>query len=244
MRAPDLKELVVSAGGNCAIVITAPHGGVRDIPGVAPRRNGEKVRDDSTLELAQALCKSLAESEGLQPYIVAARFHRRYIDANRDDTEAYEQRDAGPIYAEYHSRIRQFVKVIRVKFHGRGLLLDIHGQGVDEKAIYRGTSNRLTVKNLLKTYGEEALSGSNSILGSLEAMGHRVFPPSARMHNASEDSRFRGGYTVRTYGSHQEDGIDAIQLEFGIDLRKDPRFIDQLQRSVITFYRNYLVPRA
>ena len=42
--------------------------------------------------------------------------------------------------------------------------------------------------------------------------------------DGQEQSGFRGGYIVQTYGSHQGFGIDAIQLEFGADYRtKDAR---------------------
>ena len=37
--------------------------------------------------------------------------------------------------------------------------------------------------------------------------------------HGERESRYSGGYTTRTYGSHRRTGIDVIQLEFGSTLR-------------------------
>lgn len=58
-----------------------------------------------------------------------------------------------------------------------------------------------------------------------------------------EDKRYLGGYIVRTYGSHQGNGIDAIQLEFGSDLRKKanlPKTASALAEAVELSCREYL----
>jgi hypothetical protein len=43
-----------------------------------------------------------------------------------------------------------------------------------------------------------------------------VFPPQG---DGKEQSGFTGGYIVQTHGSHQSNGLDAVQLEFGADYR-------------------------
>ncbi len=55
-----------------------------------------------------------------------------------------------------------------------------------------------------------------------------------------QDRRFRGGYTVITHGSHNSDGMDAIQLEIGSNLRKNPKFAKDLTQAIATFYKSYL----
>lgn len=115
------------------------------------------------------------------------------------------------------------------------LLLDIHGQGEQKTTIFRGTLKGQTVKNLVSAFGNEALIGAHSILGYLEAMySYRVCPSCADTSTLENEEQFFGGYTVQVltyslsvlysiyfqaHGSHNTDGIDAIQLELGTDLR-------------------------
>ena len=97
-------------------------------------------------------------------------------------------------------------------------MLDIHGQAVHAAALARGTNDGKTVELLLQRFGPPALTGPKSLFGAFEAMGYAIVP--ASNSTDKEDKLFNGGYTVRTYGSHQGSGIDAIQLEFGSDLRQ------------------------
>ncbi len=240
--AAEVNELVIARPGNLPILLTAPHGGAKVIPGAAIRTGNLAVAgmDTRTLELTEALAIRLKATLGAEPYVVAARFHRRYVDANRRAGEAFDDAKAEPYYTAYHNSIRGFVAEIRQKFPDGALLLDIHGQGTDPNTLHRGTSNAWTVENLLSKHGAAALTGEKSLFGAFSARGREVFPPNTRIGNPPEDKRYNGGYTVRTYGSNNRDGIDAIQLEFGASLRKDPRVIDDLAESIAVFYRTYL----
>src|SRR5262249_12322808 len=128
---------------------------------------------------------------------------------------AYESDKAKPYYDAYHKALADACREVRKRW-GRGLLLDLHGQGAEAKVVFRGTSNGKTVKLLLKRAGQAALSGPSSVLGHLEKHGYQVSPAGG---SSGREDRFNGGHTVRTYGSHQKDGIDAIQLEWGRTFR-------------------------
>ena len=116
---------------------------------------------------------------GAEPYLVAARFSRRYIDANRAEADAIESADLQPVYRAYHKHIAAYILEIRQKFPGGALLLDIHGQGEDRKVVHRGTRNGATVAQLLQKHGAAALIGQNSIFGVLQLKGFNVFPPNS-----------------------------------------------------------------
>jgi hypothetical protein len=67
--------------------------------------------------------------------------------------------------------------------------------------------------------------------------GTRASVPDGREH------RYTGGYTTQTHGSHRGSGIDAIQLEFGTDLRSRrnlARTANDLAHAVEIFAREYL----
>lgn len=239
--------------GNLPILISAPHGGVKSI-GIRPRIGGINpltgrhinlfvtVWDDGTLELAKEINNQIYQLLGKKPYFVAADFTRKEIDANRPPEDAYENATAAPVYNQYHEKLREYINEMRNKFGDKTLLIDIHGQGVSADTIYRGTSNRRTVKRLITRTGEAGFTGSNSMLGILDLKGYTIFPADNQLHT-NEESMFSGGYIVRNYGSNNSNGIDAIQLESGWKLRRGQglyNFARDLAEALIGFYHNYL----
>ena len=50
----------------------------------------------------------------------------------------------------------------------------------------------------------------------MAANGYKIQPA---LTGQDRETRYTGGYTTRTYGSHRGTKIDAIQLELGSDLR-------------------------
>ncbi len=223
--AQDRSELFVSQLGDLPVVISAPHGGNLEIPGVPPRK-GEGleagpaefrvVRDGGTEELALEVARQLAERMKGRPSFIISRVHRRYVDFNRPPEIAVEHAQARVVYDQYHTAVADAVRTIREK-HGSGLLIDIHGQGSSAETVYRGTSNGLTVTGLRKELGEEFHAGENSLLALLKKQNWKVHPDP---FDGKEQSGFTGGHIVRTYGSHRRDGIDSIQLELGGNYRK------------------------
>ncbi len=242
-RERQYKNFTYYQSGDLPVILTAPHGGRKSI-GVPRRQGGVQVWDDGTLELAMQVSDELFRLLGVRPYLVAADFTREHIDANRPAHQAYEHVNAKPVYDFYHGKIKEFITKMKERFGNRLFLIDVHGQGMDAKTVYRGTQNRLTVKRLIERAGEEALTGPSSILGMLSRCGNQVFPLNTQK-NKREDGYFNGGWTVRHYGGHNEQGIDALQLELGWDLRRADcsrdSFARQLAQAIAQFYASYLV---
>jgi len=232
------------------IILSAPHGGREPIPGVAERRGFGVAqfatgRDHNTGELAERIAAKLHERVGAKPFLVIATFERKFVDANRPSEGAYEAEEARPYYDNYHRALGEYCQQVRERW-GRGLLLDIHGQNTEVDAIFRGTDNLKSVAGLERRFGLAALSGANSIMGYLERSGYRVIPANG---DSQRERRYSGGYTTRTYGSHRGTGIDAIQLEFGTNLRSRAnleRTAGAVARAIVAFTGEYLslkVPR-
>jgi N-formylglutamate amidohydrolase len=105
--------------------------------------------------------------------VVAVRFSRKYIDANRAEADAFDAPEAKPAYDAYHGHIRRFVAEIGERFPQGGVLIDVHGQSEDPGVVHRGTRNGRTVAGLLRRHGEEALVGPRSVLGVVQGKGYQ-----------------------------------------------------------------------
>ena len=238
VNAYDPAKKIVAAKGSMPLILTVPHDGGEFLGLTQNRSDGESIRDLHTRKLAENVVKLIEKKTGKRPYIVVAKFSRTFLDANRAENKAMDSPRALPAYLAYHGRIASFVAEVKNLYPDRGLLIDIHGQGAVPDMIFRGTRSGKTTKFLIDRHGRAALQGERSIIGLLAAKGYHVYPDPGTK-SLKEDRRFRGGYTVRTYGSNNKNGIDAIQLEFGKTPRANPRLAEDLADAILDFMREY-----
>ncbi len=244
----DDDDLLIIQHGDLPIIISAPHGGALDLPGATPRQGDGKetgpagfrtTRDTGTEELALLVVKAIDDRMEGAPTCVISRVHRKYVDFNRPAEIGTEDVEAKKLHDLYHQTLRDTVKEVREKFR-YGLLIDIHGQGLSAKTVYRGTSNGLTVQGLTTRKGQDALTGPKSLTGLLRSSGWHVHPDPL---DGKEQEGYTGGYIVRSYGSHRADGIDCVQLEFGSDYRSKQnraRIAEELAQAVEQYAKAYL----
>lgn len=241
---PGSAALVTIEQGDLPIILSAPHGGKEAIPGAAERMVGGagkfvKLRDSGTDALALNLAEAIGRRMRARPYLVVARFHRKFADANRPPEGAYECAEAKAHYDAYHAALRGACAAVRQRW-GRGLLIDVHGQGVDSGAIFRGTANGRTVRGLVKEFGLAAVTGPDSLAGWLEAGGYKILPPCGDA--TARESTFTGGHIVQAY-SAEGSGVDAIQLEFGGQFRAPDRIgrtADDVAEAIEAFAGKFL----
>ena len=152
---------------------------------------------------------------------------------NRPIETGAESDASKALYKVYHEAVRKTVDDVRARF-GKGLLIDIHGQGSAPKTVFRGTQNLKTVDGLT----DEQLSGPSSLLGVLEKQGIQISPGSANAKDP-ENPRLDGGYTVQTYGRIRDDGLFAFQLEFGSTYRTKDRIPDTAKALAAALKSHY-----
>ncbi len=242
------SDLVTVQPGTLAIVLTAPHGGTKPVPGATTRQGGGgggerfvTVRDANTSELAEKIADALERELGARPAVVIARFHRSYIDANRRPEDAYEGDITKPHYEAFHAEAQQAVDAA-VKRWGHALLIDVHGQAAEPDAIFRGTLNGRSVTSLRERFGDDAVIGPDSLFAQFKSLGYRIIPESAD-GKLGEETRYNGGYITQTYGSHAQPLCDAIQIEVGSNFRKEAvldKTADDIAKSIAHFARKYL----
>jgi N-formylglutamate amidohydrolase len=246
-KAAKPEDFVTVQKGTLPVIISAPHGGRKKLPDVPERigtglTNFHTVRDENTAELTEKLVSEIEKALNGKPWVVIARFERKYLDVNRSREEGYESEKAKPYYDAYHDPLAAACKAVKAKF-GRGILLDIHGNAVHPGAICRGTQNLKTVTLLKERDGMPAIRGRNSVLGRMEKFGYKIMPPCDADEKTKEEPKFTGGHIVATYGSHTAYAVDAIQLELGSFLRDKDKYAttaQDLAEAIRVFHDEYL----
>ncbi|MFN9717489.1 MAG: N-formylglutamate amidohydrolase [Planctomycetota bacterium] len=243
-----VNDLLVIRHGDLPIIISAPHGGKLAVPGAIPRKGDglatgaagfRMARDSGTEELALLVVDELDERMEGSPTCVISRVHRKFVDFNRPPDIGVEHQQARIVYDLYHQTLREAVAEVRER-HGFGLLVDIHGQGSSKTTVYRGTGNGLTTRGLQERSGTRAHAGEQSLNGLLTRRGWSMHPDP---FDGREQAGFTGGHIVRSYGSHQPNGIDAVQLEFGADYRTAAnrrKYAEELAEAIVEYSRLYL----
>lgn len=229
----DAADMVIHTPGTLPLVLTVPHDGDQPLGFTPVRRQGTLLRDLGTRPVTEQVADRLAQRLGQRPCVVIARFSRRFLDANRSEAEAMDSDSALPAYRAYHAAVASCVAQARTQHPQGALLVDVHGQAQEPSVVFRGTRGGVTAQALVARMGPAALQGPDSLIGLLAARGHAVHPPIGS-DGLREDPRFAGGHTVATYGSHQNGGIDAIQLELGRDQRLNPRLPQDLADALAT----------
>lgn len=239
--------LVSAQRGNIPIIITAPHGGMVRVAGSKDRSKdggAVTVRDEQTAQVAWLVAQRITEKAGGKPFVIIAQFSRKDADANRAAGEAYENEAAKREYDAFHVQVAGAVAECRAAF-GHAILIDLHGQAKEPGAIVRGTKNGATVKSLLASHGNAAIVGPDSVFGRLKAAGYRVLPELGKVEEGlAKETFFDGGYIVGHYGSNNEGGVDAIQIEMGKQRQESPiKLSEDLGDAIAAFYKAYLAPK-
>lgn len=199
--------------------------------------------DQDTDIIARGIADEIIRLTDKPPYLVMARFHRKYIDANRRAKEAYGDAGCQADCDDYHAAIRRHIIEIRAQYP-KAMPFDIHGQAAYRDSILRGTRHGLTVPKLLGRAGEIGVTGQDSVFGQFAALGYRIAPSNhADPSDRVETRNYTGGHTVERYGSHSTDGVDAMQLEFGRNLRNRDiieRTAKDTAKAIVMFYQRFL----
>ena len=223
----DAKNVLIvhrTENANIPVILTAPHGGLIScgsqsmtarpfLPGVVTR--GDLHTMDLLILIDEYVRRRTCNEK--RPHIVAAKFHRQYIDANRNgrvESQVAYHADctvAKDLYEQYHCHINDCVAhSLDSSPYSRALLLDIHGMGPYSDYIIAGTLNGQTCS----VAGPQSVSRPHmGFLWHLRGLlGTTILPPPG----CADFPQYSGGYTVARHGGGR---VDALQLEFGGFLR-------------------------
>ena len=264
-----VHALVEHTPGTLPIIIVVSHDGQESLEGVPARLDPgntgrfSTARDRYTRDFAAELADALVQETGRRPHLIVNLLSRRTMDANREPGAATQHPHAAAVYDAFHRKIREVIDGIG-RSHQEALLLDIHGQTRHPADVYVITHGGRTLTSLRDRFGETVHSGSSSVGDHLSNSGFAV-PPFSReivthwllKEPQTEESRVPlpplppfekpYGYLIQRVGSHQADGINAIQLEVHRRIRYTPDRRRALARTIaevlIAWNTRFLKPR-
>ena len=163
----DSREYIEYIPGNLPIIISAPHGGVKQsgstVGGIfypdndstlSDRNCGTNVRDDNTDILLREIQAEIFNITGCYAHVIINNLHRSKLDPNREQNEATcGDSDALDHWNGWHSFIDQASAAVEANW-GKGLYIDLHGQNHTIPRIeigYNVSSSQLNSSNLNST---------------------------------------------------------------------------------------------
>jgi len=137
----DTREYIEYIPGNLPIIISAPHGGVKqsgstvggvfypDNDATLPDRNcGVNERDDNTDILAREIQAEIHALTGCYAHVIISNLHRSKLDPNREiGVAACGDSDAEDHWTAFHDFIDDASTSVEAVW-GKGLFIDLHGQ--------------------------------------------------------------------------------------------------------------------
>ncbi|CAF2883069.1 unnamed protein product [Rotaria sp. Silwood2] len=268
---------------NTNIILSSPHAG-SDIPNDIPDRTiGGCQRNNSNSctfyfndtcsdgnrcsttiqqdfasfdQFTELVTDELIRKYNLLPFVIIAKWNRKKIDFNREINEAtFNHPEAIKSYNTYHNYLEKAVEIIQEKFHGKGLLLDIHqhGQGNYTMIGIRLSAVQLNNNDLSTTSIEslielscpndrnECIRGSKSLGTFLESNGLGISYPSLNNPKPNNNKFYKGGFITNHYSSK----INVIQTELSYVVRNefDPKiYVEKYAQALISFMKaNHLL---
>ena len=149
--AGDTRQYIEYIPGNLPIIISAPHGGVKQsgstVGGVSypdndstlPDRScGTNERDDNTDILIRRIQDEIFVQTGCYAHVIINNLHRSKLDPNREINEAScGDSDSEDHWNAWHSFIDQASASVEANW-GKGLYIDLHGQSHSIQRIEAG----------------------------------------------------------------------------------------------------------
>jgi N-formylglutamate amidohydrolase len=227
------------------------------------------VYDTYTPELGELVDSIVFARTGKYAHIIYCKLKRTYVDMNRQTEYAIPQGSTATksVYDKYHDFIIEAKSSVTKSF-GTGLILDFHSHGHAKQEVEIGYQLSSSVLNLndnelnkesvaassgiynlyksvsSKTTFSQLIRGDNSF-GTIFYNNGVASIPSKQSPSPAETPYFSGGYITKIHGSGTSGTIDAIQLEFHSDCRREPSVrkvtAEQLVKTVDEFFKiNYI----
>ena len=184
----DTRAYIEYIPGNLPIIISAPHGGVKqsgstvggifypDNDSTLPDRScGTNERDDNTDILIREIQAEIFALTGCYAHIIINNLHRSKLDPNRESSEATcGDSDALDHWNAWHNFIDQASASVETNW-GKGLYIDLHGQNHTIPRIeigYNITADELNTGNLNSTTNINRSTIKNLVSDNINNLTH------------------------------------------------------------------------
>ncbi|CAF0927283.1 unnamed protein product [Rotaria sordida] len=181
---------------------------------------------------AEDVADQLNQTYAIIPFLVVAKWNRKKIDFNREMNEAtFNHPEAIKSYRSYHDYLEEAIATIERKFHGQGLLLDVHqhaqgnytmvgilltGAKLNRNEL-SSTSIELLIQSSCSQNRSECIRGSKAFGTFMESKELGIAYSSLNNPKPGNKTFYSGGFITKNYISR----INAIQAELSYVMRND-----------------------
>ena len=195
----DTRQYIEYIPGNLPIIISAPHGGIKqsgsiiggtnypDNDATLPDRGcGTVERDDNTDILVREIQEEIFNLTGCYAHVIINNLHRSKLDPNREQNEATcGDADALAHWNAWHSFIDDASSSVTANW-GKGLYIDLHGQSHTIQRIEAGYN--ISGPQL------DAAAGINGISGT--SIANLV---TSNLNSYTQEQLVRGPFSIGEY---------------------------------------------
>ena len=250
----DTEALLSTCTGNIPLILSSPHGGYSGILGIDGKRQSftaatpgcgfNNKTDTQTKELTQRVVETMA-SQGIVPYAVISDIVRADLDLNRTRAENVYKSEVSntarvralQLYDAYYDRLWQHIEMIKGVFDpeniNKVLLLDIHGAEFAKGDLDLTTTSPkgLSSSQINIVYPNE--SHSITLWDALSKEGFEFRNIAGQSHEKRPSCNL-----IEAFGIHNDNGINAVQIEFNRPLRNRGEYqktADRFAKALIAF---------
>ena len=207
-----LNDWIQVEKGVLPLIFACPHGGCVSPANCRNRtpNQGDDRGCHDTVQVVQVLKSHLTNMFGASPTVITCKIHRRWLDVEMEEGDAYQDGEMAPYYNAYYECILSSIQHTLKLQRRKPLLMTFRAHHELHEIIYASTLNGLTLKSMNERneVGDPRFT-DEGLNARLAAGRYQLVPANAYQH---DDKVFGAGLVVRTFGRDHAWHTDAIDL--------------------------------
>ena len=207
-----LNDWIQVEKGLLPIILACPHGG-RISPANCCKRSPSQGDDrgcTDTVEVVQVLKRHLTYMFGVSPTVITCKVHRRWLDVEVEEENAYQDEAMARYYNAYYECILHSIQHTLKLQRRNPLLLTLRAHHELHETVYASTLNGLTLMSMNERneVGDPRFA-SEGLNARMAAGRYQLVPANPYQR---DDKVFRAGLVVKTFGRDHAWRTDAMDL--------------------------------
>jgi len=206
-----LNDWIDVRPGILPIILLCPHGG-RVVPAQCASRlqeQGEDLGCADTVEVVRNLASHLEYMFQVAPTVVYCKIHRRWLDVDAKEQDAYADSKMAPYYHAFYDALLACIRHTMTLQRRVPFILNLRAHHDFNQVVYASTLDGQTLWGMLERGECGDPRFANEGVNSRLAAAYQVIPAN---HHQRDDVTYGAGNLVRTFGRDHPWHADAIDV--------------------------------